>query len=119
MYDENTNLKFKRGFRVVFPLMLYFAWMMSPFGGAKVCVMYYHLLDNTIAIALILFAINNKTEWVRRYVMENPVLNFIGKISYGIYIYHFTFGYSFDKFINNYAQMHPSVPIINNVYSVL
>jgi len=90
--------------------MLYFAWMMSSFGGATVCVMYYHLLDDMIAIALIMFAINNKTEWVRKYILENPVFNYIGKISYGIYLYHFTLGDGYDRFIGSFAKAHPSLP---------
>jgi peptidoglycan/LPS O-acetylase OafA/YrhL len=45
-------------------------------------------VDSIIAIWLIIVIINNRSEVVRKYLLENRFLNFIGKISYGIYIYH-------------------------------
>ena len=115
--NVERNLKFEKAFRIVFPFLLYLAWRMTPFGGIPVCVMYARFLDNLIAIALIMFAINNKYEWMRRYVLENPALNFIGKISYGIYLYHFTLAPSYDGMVNTYVRTHPGVPaFVTNFY---
>ena len=108
--DREKCLKFEKTFRVVLPLLLFLAWRMASFGGIPILVTYARTLDSLIAIALIMFAINNQSEWMRKYVLENRVLNFIGKISYGLYLYHYTLGPSYDSFIETYARNHPSLP---------
>jgi len=91
--------------------------MVAPYGGHPAVLVYTRALDDVLAIALIMFAINNKTEWVRKYILENPVLNFIGKISYGIYLYHFTLGQAYDLFIAGYAKTHHSIPLLSLIFT--
>ena len=64
-------------------------------GGIPAVVLFYRFLDNLIALAIIIFAINNKVEWIRKYFLESKAWNFLGKISYGLYIYHLTFSVAF------------------------
>ncbi len=54
--------------------------------------------DSMICAWLIVLVINNKSEFCRKYILENTVLNYIGKISYGIYLYH-VYMYKFNPFI--------------------
>jgi peptidoglycan/LPS O-acetylase OafA/YrhL len=115
--NRETCIKFERNFRIVFPFLLFLAWRMTPFGGAPVVVIYARTLDSLIALALIMFVINNQSEWMRNCVLENKTLNFIGKISYGIYLYHYTLGPGYDSFIADYAKTHPAMPaILSNFY---
>jgi peptidoglycan/LPS O-acetylase OafA/YrhL len=59
---------------------------------------------------MIMFVLNNKSEWMRRYVLENKVFNFIGRISYGIYLYHYTFGPWMDDVTAGFLHSHPGLP---------
>ena len=118
--NEVKKHQFEKGFRIVFPLLLFIGWKMAAAGisGLPAAVIYSRLLDSLIAIALIMFAINNKYEWMRKYVMENPVFNFIGKISYGIYLYHYTLGPAYDTWVADFVKSHPSAPgMLSNFYS--
>lgn len=45
-----------------------------------------HLIYSTAFITIILNISSNKKSFIK---LENPILNFFGKISYGIYMYHF------------------------------
>ncbi len=45
-------------------------------------------VDSITAVWLIILITNNKSLFLKKYLLENKVLNFIGKISYGIYICH-------------------------------
>ncbi len=108
--DKTLNEKFERSFRIVFPFLLYIMWRMGQYSGLPVCVMYARFLDSLIAIAMIMYAINNRNEFMRKYVLENPVLNYIGKISYGIYLYHFTLSPSYDAHMASFVQAHPGMP---------
>ena len=48
----------------------------------------FRTVHGVIALQIIVAIINNRSEWIRKYILENKVLNYIGKISYGIYLYH-------------------------------
>ena len=93
--DSNRCRKFEQVFRFALPLFIFLAWKMEAISGQPIGVMYLRELDNLLALAMIIFALNNQSEWMRKYVLENRAFNFIGKISYGIYVYHFTFGTAF------------------------
>ena len=115
--DQAKCAKFEQRFRVLFPLMLFAAWKLVSINGLPIGVLYLRLLDNLIALAMIMFALNNQTEWVRKYVMENKALNFIGKISYGVYAYHFTVGDCYVNYMAYLMKKYPSMPpILYNFY---
>lgn len=56
-------------------------------------------LNSIISVWLIHLVLNNKSEWVRKYILENSVLNKIGQVSYGIYLFHFVFGFVYERII--------------------
>lgn len=113
--DKEKCRKFERGFVVVFPILLFISWKISHVDGAPIFVMYDRFLDSIIGLAMIMFVLKNKTEWVRKYILENRALNFIGKISYGIYLYHFTFSASFENMLFKLATKVPFLsPVLLN-----
>jgi len=107
--DKENCRKFEQSFRLVFPVLLFAVWKITPMSGMPVAVIFIRFVDNIISLALIMFAINNTNEFARKYLLENRVLNFIGKISYGIYIYHFSFGYGYLRLMNGISQKLPAL----------
>lgn len=57
------------------------------------------LIDSVVSIGLIHLALNNKSEAWRKYFFEQPFINKIGKISYGIYLYHQAMGFLWESII--------------------
>ncbi len=110
--DSERCRKFERGFVAVLPFLLFISWKISHVDGVKIFVMYDRFLDSIIGIALIMFVLKNKNEWIRKYILENRALNFIGKISYGIYLYHFTFSAAYENFSFYLTNKIPSLSII-------
>ena len=115
--DSAQCKQFEQSFKTAFPILLFIAWKMVPAEGTPIGVLCIRLLDNIIALAMIIFAINSKTIWVKQMILENKVLNFIGKISYGIYVYHFTFRIAFTSLNNYFMVKLPAIrSILNNDY---
>ena len=115
--DKEKCKQFEQYFYVFFPLMLFIAWRLGPYSGFPVCVIYTRFLESVTALALIILVINNTSELARKYLWENTFFNFIGKISYGIYLYHFILGPAYDEGIKSWISGHPSAPsFIGNVY---
>jgi peptidoglycan/LPS O-acetylase OafA/YrhL len=106
--DSKKSREFEKSFIILFPFTLFVAWKIMPISGQPLMVLFNRFVDNIIALAMIMFALNNKTEWVKKYILENRVLNFLGKISYGIYLYHYTFGFAYFHFID---YLSPRLPI--------
>jgi len=110
--DNAKCQKFEHTFKILFPLMLFIAWKANPVGGLPVMVIYSKFVESAIGLAMIMFVIHNRSAFINKFILENKALNFIGKISYGIYLYHYPLGHSYDSFIVNFAQTHPGVPAI-------
>jgi peptidoglycan/LPS O-acetylase OafA/YrhL len=110
--NKEKARKFERGFVAVFPVLLFIGWKISHVDGLPIFVMYSRTLDSIIGIAMIMFVLKNQNEWIRKYILENRVFNFIGKISYGIYLYHFTFSSFFDGLMNSLAARVPALASI-------
>jgi len=115
--DTVKCAKFEYGFITLFPLMLFIAWKINPVSGLPVFVIYSKFVESLVGLAMIMFVIHNKSAWIKMHILENRTLNFIGKISYGIYLYHYVLGNSYDHFIGSFSQAHPSTPaIFSNFY---
>lgn len=108
--NKDTCKEYEKRFLVALPFLLFIAWRMAPFSGIPAFVIFSHELDSLVALAFIMFALNNKWEWMRKYILENNAFNFIGRISYGIYLYHFTFGPAFDSFMHSILDHNTSLP---------
>ena len=72
-----------------FSLAIYFMWKISYFElHQDWCLFMKKTVDSMLALWLIVLIIKNKSERVRKYLLENRVLNFVGKVSYCIYLIH-------------------------------
>jgi peptidoglycan/LPS O-acetylase OafA/YrhL len=79
--------KFKNGLRFAFPiaLIIYFYWKVSMLSGLTGLGdgIFNRTINSVIAIWLIDRIIKSKSAF-----WQNPVLNSLGKVSYGIYLFH-------------------------------
>jgi peptidoglycan/LPS O-acetylase OafA/YrhL len=104
--------KFEYAFIVLFPVALFIALKANPISGLPIFVIYSKFIESVIGLAMIMFVIHNKSAWIKKHILENRVFNYVGKISYGIYLYHYTLGHSYDSFIERFAQAHPTLPAV-------
>ncbi|HEX5001112.1 MAG TPA: acyltransferase [Bacteroidia bacterium] len=59
-------------------------------------------VNSIISVWLIMKVINNKSEVIRKFLLENRFLNYIGQISYGIYLFHYVLTPIYEKEIVKY-----------------
>jgi peptidoglycan/LPS O-acetylase OafA/YrhL len=74
------------------------------------------MIDGVLALQVIISAINNRSARMKKYILENKQLNFIGKISYGIYLYHYVLQPVYDGWIGRMLQRHPALPQVIGQY---
>jgi peptidoglycan/LPS O-acetylase OafA/YrhL len=95
-------------------IAIYFYWKLSLFYGYQpACLFLEKTVDSIICAWLIILVINNKTAWVKRSFLENKALNFTGKISFGIYLYHAVYLNGLynrvNIFLDKLTHHHPSL----------
>ena len=70
-------------------------------------------VNSIIAIWLVILVVNNRSRLTEKYLLGNKFLNYIGTISYGIYLYHFPYlGFFFarvNKFLYDITLPHPAL----------
>ena len=76
----------------------------------------YRVVYGVIAMQLILLVINNRSGFIRKYILENSIFNYIGRISYGLYVYHFPIHFLYEKFIEFFIKEYPNLNITNNIF---
>ncbi len=110
-----TNTSYGKFERWLFPaflcsLCMYFRWKFfdDPFSAHSAFL--FRTVEGIISLQIIASVINNKSEWVQKYVLENKTLNFIGMISYGIYLYHNILQPVWDGYIDRARLRHPGMP---------
>jgi len=89
-YKRNKSEKgFVKFINLAFPfaLLANFYWGFSPDGGHF--NYYYRIADCIISIWLIHNVIVVRAGWVKARLVENPILMKIGRVSYGIYLFHY------------------------------
>ena len=117
--DERQGRKFENGFIVSLVMLLFFAWRFDKLVGVPVVVIFQKFLESCVALGAIIFVLRNKNKVIQKYLLENRALIFIGKISYGLYLYHFFLGQPLgDFYIKTLQQVHAS-PILLQRGSVL
>lgn len=91
---------FSKFIRIAFPvsLFIHFYWSFSSDGGNSFNYCFL-TVNSIISIWLIDKVLYNKSEWIKNYILENRVLNKIGQISYGIYLFHYGFTFVYEKLI--------------------
>ena len=114
MNDKRCR-KFEKAFFPIFIicLFIYFYWK-GPHDRST--TFFFRIVDGVIALQIIIAVIRNKREWVRKYVLENKAFNFIGRISYGIYLYHLVLRPIYDGFTGRLTLRHPGLPSIISEY---
>ena len=78
-------------------------------------------IDSVIAVWLLALILNNRSVWVKKYLLENRYLNFIGRISYGLYLLHDVYANGFmssvNGMLNKATRFHPHLNgIVMNPY---
>lgn len=89
--DADFVKKFEKVVKWVGPFLLipYFGWKLLAFKlSIYTLIILKKTADSFIAIWLIVLIVNNKSERNRKYFLENRSLNFIGRISYCVYLIH-------------------------------
>lgn len=124
---QNTQncQRFERAIRLFAPWLLipYLFWKAAVYTHTDYGIFLLKTTESILCIWLIILVVNNKSDNVRKYLLENRILNFIGKISYGIYLYHPYFFYAdpyLIKFINtrfaNYPALRDQLTCLNSLY---
>jgi len=117
--NEANCKKFEKALFYLFipTLIVYCHWNYThdSFWGATTFL--FRIVDSIISLQLIVFVMNNKNAFIQKYILENRVLNFIGKISYGIYLYHLILQPIYDGYIGRLVGRHMSLQgTLNNYY---
>lgn len=99
------------------PILLYFGWQMSLFKGTNFGCIYQRSVWAIIGLSLIMYTINNTNPWLDKYFFNNKFFSYFGKISYGLYLYHYPIGNYFDYFSAQYLKAH-NIPVTINNYPV-
>ncbi len=116
--NETRQKLFTSRFFPVFliTLVVYFHWIYiyDQFWGHTNFM--FRMIDGVIALQMIILAVNNKSEVIRKYLLENRALNYIGRISYSIYLYHYALQPLIDGYLQELLQRHSGHPIITSFY---
>ncbi|MBC7554018.1 MAG: acyltransferase [Taibaiella sp.] len=110
--------KFERVIKFMLPLLLYFGWQMAYFRGTAPGVMYTRTMWSYMGLCIIIFTLNNKNVLLAKYFFENKLLNYLGKISYGIYLYHYPIGNFFDEWFIPFQAKYHLPYFISNFISI-
>ncbi len=89
--NEQRTLRSEKIIKIVTPvcLLLYFYWKAVLYAGTPLYAPFLiKTVDSILTIWLIMRIVNNRSQLVKKYVLENRFLNFIGKISYCLYLIH-------------------------------
>lgn len=89
-------------------LLCHFYWSFSADGGHF--NYWFRTVDSVISIWLIHFTITARQSWMKKNVLENRLLTRIGRISYGIYLYHFDFPWVFSRLVTKIWGAGSAVP---------
>ena len=117
--NEQTCRRFEKALLPLFFICAgtYFHWKYISDNFWAHTTFLFRMIDGVISLQFIIWVINNRSEWVRKNILENRALNYIGKISYGIYLYHYILQPVYDGFIGRLMQRHPNLPsTISNYY---
>ena len=123
--DAGFLAKFKKYLSrmIPFALTIYLAWKLVPYiGFTPKFNVFSRTIDSIISIWIIDLVVNNRSEWVRKYLLESKVLNMTGKISYGIYLFHTAFPVFYNRFFaNNVIALFPASAVFlhNEVVSFI
>lgn len=107
LYKTGKLDAFVKFISIAFPIALFFHfyWAFFPDRGRNFTFCFL-AINSIISIWMIHKAIYNRSEWIRKYFLENRVLNKIGQISYGIYLYHLVLSFVYEKLIRIFFEQN-------------
>ncbi len=99
---------------VVAAVSVYCYWKLYQFFDHPTSALFLmKTVNSIISIWLIILVVNNRSVWAGKYLLGNRFLNYIGKISYGIYLYHYIYiGLLFNRvngFLYNITLPYPAL----------
>jgi peptidoglycan/LPS O-acetylase OafA/YrhL len=100
---------FMRVITLLMPIavILHFYWAFSSDGGHFNYLT--RIVNSLISIWLIHKIITQQPGWLQSKVLENPILNKIGQVSYGIYIFHYAIPWLYQQFITDHFSSDPAI----------
>jgi len=114
--DDLRRKNFETSLNVVFvgAFFVYCYWNIAHlYHHAAIALWMGKTVDSVISLWLIVRTTNNKSRLVGKYVLGNRALNYIGKISYGIYLYHYPyilhFCYGVNKYLYDITLPYPAL----------
>ncbi len=109
--EGETNYKsFDKKYLLALVVLMYIGWHLAPISGTPMVLMYTRFMDIILALACIIFVLNNRSKFISKYLLENRFLNLIGRISYGLYVYHYVMEPPIQNFMDNYLSDHKNLP---------
>ncbi len=104
-------------FHPVFQLLLFAAIGFSLSTGLFGHVKFRHIVNSLLFICLILNLAGNPSTWLR---LENPFFRFMGRISYGMYMFHplcfYLLFYGFKNFLYSQSMIRADLLIYPGVF---
>jgi peptidoglycan/LPS O-acetylase OafA/YrhL len=99
-------------------LAVYFYWKLAPFTSSNPvlpCFFLAKTINSIISVWLIMLVVNNKSKWIGKYILGNSFFNFIGKISYGLYLYHYVYINGYCGQVNSFLYHLTPYPSFNEM----
>ncbi len=95
-------------------LGIYLYWKIGAFFSLPVYGLeFVKTIDSILAVKLISLVINARPSAFRKYFLENRMLTFVGKVSYGIYLYHYIYNtlvyYQLNSYLEKISVGYPTI----------
>lgn len=112
---SNTHIKkFEKAILIISLILLpvYYYWKIAAYTNhPEYGIFMAKTVDSILALSLIILVTNNKHTFIKKYLLENRVLNYFGTISYGIYIYQLPLVVLFNQY---YIQILTRIGLITS-----
>lgn len=101
-YINNSLEILKKNVKIALPIsiLLFIYWQMAPTGGHFQYIK--RINESIIACGLILFCLSKNYVRIRDRILENKVMYYLGLVSYGIYLFHYSIPYLYSILNTNY-----------------
>lgn len=98
----------------VLALAIYLYWKLAAFFQLPVYgIEFVKGVESILAVKLISLVVNASPSAFRRHFLENRALMFIGKVSYGIYLYHYIYNtlvyYQLNSYLEKISAGYPTI----------
>jgi peptidoglycan/LPS O-acetylase OafA/YrhL len=106
--ESCSRERFIRVIPLLMPLAigLHLYWSFSADGGHFNYLS--RIVDSVISIWAIHKTVNIRPGWIKTKILENPTLNKIGQISYGMYLYHYAIPWFYNRMVVDHFNGNPA-----------